>query len=143
MCLMHVVGANFVHRVLSPLTNWLFLLLLQSTLFPHPYPHPYPTSPSLRFIAGGVGVSKCSKLNALKLTHLFPPLYPSQLVFTSCVDGNVRVWDARTGMCEKVLTGHTDMILDLQLVDLRSQEEQQAAARAGATAVRKRHAFLF
>lgn len=46
------------------------------------------------------------------------------MVFTACVDGNVRAWDARTGECQKVLTGHNDMIIDLRVVDLRSQQQQ-------------------
>eukprot|EP00904_Undaria_pinnatifida_P014197 jgi/Undpi1/9908/HiC_scaffold_28.g12362.m1 len=50
------------------------------------------------------------------------------LVFTACVDGNVRVWDARTGVCTSLLTGHTDMILDMRLVDLRGQQGAAAAA---------------
>ncbi|CAM9361038.1 unnamed protein product [Scytosiphon promiscuus] len=40
------------------------------------------------------------------------------VVFTACVDGNVRAWDARTGVCTSLFTGHTDMILDMRLVDL-------------------------
>ena len=51
-------------------------------------------------------------------------------MFTACVDGNVRVWDARTGVCTSVLTGHTDMILDMRLVDLRTQQGAAAAAAA-------------
>eukprot|EP00752_Nemacystus_decipiens_P004185 g3825.t1 len=44
----------------------------------------------------------------------------SPLVFTACVDGNVRAWDARTGVCTSLFTGHTDMILDMRLVDPQS-----------------------
>lgn len=44
----------------------------------------------------------------------------------------MRVWDARTGECQQVFTGHTDMILDLRLVDLQSQELlQNPSAAAG------------
>jgi len=32
------------------------------------------------------------------------------LVYTSCSDGAVRIWDARNGTLMQVLTGHTDMI---------------------------------
>lgn len=54
------------------------------------------------------------------------------MVFTACVDGNVRAWDARTGECQNVLTGHNDMILDLRLVNLRSQQQQAAETSAAA-----------
>lgn len=57
------------------------------------------------------------------------------MVFTSCVDGNVRVWDARTGLCSITLTGHTDMVLDMRLVDLRQRQQQQDAAGDAATAL--------
>ena len=52
----------------------------------------------------------------------------AQLVFTACADGNLRTWDARTGECSSVLTGHTDMILDMRLVDPRPREGDVAAA---------------
>ncbi|CAM9981134.1 unnamed protein product, partial [Choristocarpus tenellus] len=44
---------------------------------------------------------------------------PLQLIVTSCADGAIRVWDARTGVCQHTLTGHTDMVHDFDLVDMR------------------------
>lgn len=58
-----------------------------------------------------------------------------QLVFTACVDGNVRVWDARTGVCTSLFTGHTDMILDMRLVDPRSGAAAAAGGGGGGEAV--------
>ena len=36
-------------------------------------------------------------------------------ILTGCIDGKVRVWDSRTGTCQKVFSGHEDAILDLAL----------------------------
>lgn len=59
-----------------------------------------------------------------------------QVLFTACVDGNVRAWDARTGVCTSLFTGHTDMILDMRLVDPRSSSSSpsspQGVTSAGA-----------
>eukprot|EP00903_Cladosiphon_okamuranus_P018037 g16599.t1 len=53
------------------------------------------------------------------------------LVFTACADGNIRAWDARTGVCTSLFTGHTDMILDMRLVDPQSPSSPQPAAGGG------------
>lgn len=37
----------------------------------------------------------------------------TELIYTACLDGKIRVWDARTGNCERVFQGHEDSILDL------------------------------
>ena len=37
------------------------------------------------------------------------------LLISASVDKTVRVWDARTGQCIKVLRGHTQPILDMVL----------------------------
>mmetsp|Transcript_13870 Transcript_13870/g.21137 ORF Transcript_13870/g.21137 Transcript_13870/m.21137 type:complete len:453 (+) Transcript_13870:40-1398(+) len=37
------------------------------------------------------------------------------IVFTSASDGMIRIWDARSGKLIKALTGHTDMINDLDI----------------------------
>ncbi|CAM9428813.1 unnamed protein product [Phaeothamnion confervicola] len=37
------------------------------------------------------------------------------LLFTSCADGIVRLWDARTGSIAREYTGHRDMVLDFEL----------------------------
>jgi len=40
--------------------------------------------------------------------------HPSQpLLFTGCLDGVARCWDARTGACMHEYRGHGDEILDL------------------------------
>mmetsp|Transcript_34213 Transcript_34213/g.45225 ORF Transcript_34213/g.45225 Transcript_34213/m.45225 type:complete len:464 (-) Transcript_34213:136-1527(-) len=38
------------------------------------------------------------------------------IVFTGCVDGQLRAWDARTGNCMQIFSGHKDMILDLGIL---------------------------
>lgn len=72
---------------------------------------------------------------ALFCTPFSPVLrWPSrrvQLVFTACVDGNIRAWDARTGVCTSLFTGHTNMILDMRLVDPQSPSSPQPAAGGG------------
>ncbi|CAN0448183.1 unnamed protein product, partial [Hapterophycus canaliculatus] len=57
------------------------------------------------------------------------------VVFTACVDGNVRAWDARTGVCTSLFTGHTDMILDMRLVDLGSPSSGGAVVGGAAPPV--------
>jgi len=37
------------------------------------------------------------------------------LVFTSCTDGNILLWDARSGKLIHTLTGHTDVINDMSI----------------------------
>lgn len=39
----------------------------------------------------------------------------SPLVYTSCLDGAVRLWDARSGECLSTWTGHTDSILGFDI----------------------------
>ncbi|KAH7436532.1 hypothetical protein KP509_05G024600 [Ceratopteris richardii] len=41
--------------------------------------------------------------------------HTSGLIFTACLDGKLRLWDARTGGCERVYHGHEDGVLDLAL----------------------------
>lgn len=45
------------------------------------------------------------------------------LVFTSSSDGVVRVWDARNGSLVKSLTGHSDMINDLDVCFIEPEKE--------------------
>ncbi len=40
----------------------------------------------------------------------------SPVMYTASLDGNARVWDARTGSCVKVMRGHRDNILDMALI---------------------------
>lgn len=37
------------------------------------------------------------------------------VIYTACVDGIVRLWDARTVECVRVFRGHTDAILDMAM----------------------------
>lgn len=39
----------------------------------------------------------------------------SPLLFTACLDGCVRLWDGRTGSCEREFKGHRDGILDMAI----------------------------
>jgi len=49
--------------------------------------------------------------------------HPSDpVVFSASIDSCVRVWDARTGDCKQVFTGHKDMVLDLALQCVLSKE---------------------
>jgi ribosome assembly protein SQT1 len=42
--------------------------------------------------------------------------HPTQpLVFTGCIDGGVRCWDARTGACTHSFRGHAEAVQDLAL----------------------------
>lgn len=50
------------------------------------------------------------------------------LVFTSCSDGAIRLWDARNGTLLQTLTGHSDMINDMDIIFIDPQH-------AGGTAV--------
>ena len=39
----------------------------------------------------------------------------SPLIYTSCLDGIVRLWDSRNGQVASQWTGHTDSILDFEI----------------------------
>lgn len=39
----------------------------------------------------------------------------SPLLYTSCLDGVVRLWDSRNGQVTSKWTGHTDSILDFEI----------------------------
>ena len=39
----------------------------------------------------------------------------SPLVYTSCLDGVVRLWDSRNGQVASKWTGHSDAILDFEI----------------------------
>ena len=63
-----------------------------------------------------------SESNAGGITRLrWHPTLP--LVFTSSSDGAVRVWDARNGVLVKTLTGHSDMINDLDVTFFDPENE--------------------
>jgi WD40 repeat protein len=39
------------------------------------------------------------------------------MIFSSCVDGLLRIWDARSGLCLRAFEGHQDMLLDFALTN--------------------------
>ena len=41
--------------------------------------------------------------------------YISPLVYTACLDGVIRLWDARNGQCVTQWAGHQDAILDFDI----------------------------
>lgn len=47
----------------------------------------------------------------IKLLWLQSP----SLILTACLDGKVRVWDDRTGTCERTFSGHGDSIRDISV----------------------------
>jgi len=60
--------------------------------------------------------------NAGGITRLvWHPTFP--LVCTSSSDGNVRIWDARNGSLVQTLTGHSDMINDLDVSFIDAENE--------------------
>jgi WD40 repeat protein len=44
---------------------------------------------------------------------LWHPTAP--LIYTASLDGAIRVWDGRTGTCERKFEGHEDNILDMAI----------------------------